>query len=82
MTLGAHKSLSAAMMTLKTYLRSQRITQAAFAARLNVDQSTVSKLCDTRPRLSLNLALKIERETEGAVVVESWPQFRALRGRG
>lgn len=60
------------MTLLALYLAQHRIRQIDFAARLNVAQGTVSRLVNGSTNLSLELAVKIERETGGAVPATSW----------
>lgn len=69
------------MMNLQKFLSDRKITQAAFAGRLGVNQATVSKLCGPRPKISPDLAVRIENATGGAVPVESWPSFQPLLHR-
>jgi DNA-binding transcriptional regulator YdaS (Cro superfamily) len=66
---------------LRQHLKSTRQTQAEFARKVGVLQATVSKLCGSRPKISADLAVKIEWATGGAVAVESWPPFRPLLHR-
>jgi transcriptional regulator with XRE-family HTH domain len=60
------------MQTLPDYLSKHGLTQRAFAVRVGVDQSIVSRLCAGRMTPSLDLALRIERETGGAVAPGVW----------
>lgn len=69
------------MSILKSYLKSSGTTQVDFATRAGMTQGNVAKLCGGNPRISLDTALTIERVTNGAVPVESWPQFSALADR-
>lgn len=57
---------------LDHFLRQHRLRQSVFADRVGATQATISKLIrgDTRP--SLELAVRIERETKGAVPANSW----------
>lgn len=58
-------------MTLTQYLEAENMTQADFAVRIGASQGTVSKLCaGRRPRW--DLAIKIERQTDGKVPVSTW----------
>jgi hypothetical protein len=59
------------MITLTDHLRGTGETQTSFAKRIDVHQGTISKLCAGKAP-SLGLALKIERETGGAVPVAAW----------
>lgn len=60
------------MSNLSAYLTISRLTQRAFAARIGVDPSIVSRLCANHMTPSLHLAIQIERETNGAVPASSW----------
>jgi len=55
------------MNALDAYLAAKDIQNAAFAGRLRVSEATISRLRRGKQRPSLDLALKIERETEGVV---------------
>ena len=59
------------MITLRSYLKANGITQAAFAQMADLNQATVSKLCAGQVNASLPTALKIERLTGGAVPVSA-----------
>lgn len=59
------------MMMLSQYLDAENITQAQFAERIGTTQGTVSKLCAGR-RPKWDLALRIERATDGGVPVSIW----------
>jgi transcriptional regulator with XRE-family HTH domain len=69
------------MMDLTQYLKAENLTQAQFAERINVRQSTVSKLCSGVTRPSLDMALVIESATGGLVPVAAWSD-RATAARG
>lgn len=60
------------MTKLFTYLKANRITQSEFAKLLNVKQPTVSRLLRSGYTPSLDLALRIEKETGGEVPTASW----------
>ena len=60
------------MMTLKQYLQEKRIRQTAFARSLGVSDCHVSELVNGQKRPGLQLAVKIERATGGAVPAVSW----------
>ena len=60
------------MSALKPYLADQNLSQKAFALRLSVDPSIVSRLANGQMLPSLELAVQIERETGGAVPATSW----------
>jgi transcriptional regulator with XRE-family HTH domain len=60
------------MSDLKDYLSRAGMKQEAFALRVGVTQATVSKLIARTMTPSLELALKIEDATGGAVSARSW----------
>lgn len=60
------------MSDLNAFLAKYAIRQRDFADRLNVDQATVSRLARRVMRPSLELAVSIERETNGEVPAASW----------
>lgn len=60
------------MTNLASYIAQNRTTQAAFAAEIGVTQATVSKLVSGAARPSLEVAVRIERLTAGAVPASSW----------
>lgn len=68
------------MMTLSEYLSANSISQVRFAALIGVKQATVSRLARGSFVPSLDLAVRIERETAGQVPASSWveePQKQA-----
>lgn len=60
------------MKELSEHLRGARISQKAFAAMIGVDPSIVSKLLNGSARPGLELAVRIEDATGGAVPARSW----------
>ena len=60
------------MQTLADYLVENKISQKAFAERLRVDKSIVSKLCAGKIRPGLDIGFRIKRLTGGAVPFEVW----------
>ena len=60
------------MAKLGKYLKDQRLTQAEFALRIGVRQSSVSKMVSGDASPSLEVAIKIEDETGGEVGVREW----------
>lgn len=60
------------MEKLSSYLSSQKITQRQFAEAVGVDQSVVSRLTRLEMMPSLELAVKIQNATGGAVPATSW----------
>ncbi len=69
------------MSKLAHHLKERGLTQVQFAERIGITQGALSKLCGESPRLSLETAAAIERETEGAVLITDWPQFAFLADR-
>jgi transcriptional regulator with XRE-family HTH domain len=55
-------------MRLADYLSTHRITQSAFAGRVGVTTSTISRLCRGQTPPSKDLISAIVRETGGAVL--------------
>ena len=68
------------MTHLRTYLSDRGITQEAFAATIGVTQATVSKLATGSIGPSLDLAIKIQKATDGVVTVEAWRSGAAPDG--
>lgn len=60
------------MSDLPEYLTKSGLKQAAFAQRIGVTQATVSKLIARTMLPGLELAVKIEDATGGAVKARSW----------
>lgn len=54
-----------------------RPTQAKIARRLNISRSYLSEIESGAKLPSLDLAFRIERETEGAVPARSWASVEA-----
>lgn len=57
------------MATLTEHLAASGLTQRQFAAELGISTSYLSEMVSGLKRPSLSLALRIERETGGAVTV-------------
>jgi len=55
------------IMLLANYLTLARITRAAFARKLGTSKGYLSDIINGKRRASLDMALKIQTETEGAV---------------
>ena len=66
------------MSTLDAYLSKYRIRQASFAARVGTSQATISKLISRTVLPSLELAVRIERETDGEVSAASWVEVSPI----
>jgi len=60
------------MNDLATYRKRAGLTQVQFAALLGISQGMACRLETGVARPSLDLAVKIERVTGGAVPVETW----------
>lgn len=60
------------MTKLQEYLTRNDIRQSAFAVAVGASQATISKLASGSMRPGLDLAIAIERLTDGAVPVASW----------
>lgn len=60
------------MEKLEAYLAANGIRQSQFAERIGVTQATVSKLIAGSVAPSLALAVRIQRETFGAVPCDAW----------
>ena len=59
-------------MTLQKYIEESGATQAACAALLSISPGYLSDLLSGKRRPSLELATRIERLTNGAVLAGSW----------
>lgn len=69
-------------MNLGDYLKRHQITHAAFAADIGVSPALISRFLSGGRGPSLDTALRIEQTTKGAVPLEAWPSFAALKSRG
>lgn len=61
-----------AMQDLKTYRQALQETQGQFGKRIGVSQGMVCRLETGQVKPGLDLAVEIERATNGAVPVEVW----------
>lgn len=61
-----------AIMKLATYLQNNDLTPSAFAARLKVPPSTITRLLRGERRPGIDLILKIKAETGGQVAPEDF----------
>ena len=59
-------------LTLSEWLDAQAISRAEFARRCEYDPSNLTKLLRGAVRPSLDVAVRIERVTEGAVPATGW----------
>ena len=62
----------AAMSDLASFLKRENLSQDEFAGRIGVDQATVSRLARRVTKPGIELAARIERETNGEVSMASW----------
>jgi transcriptional regulator with XRE-family HTH domain len=60
------------MELLKTYLADSDETQAAFAERVRTTPATISRILSGTMRPGLDLAIEIEKATDGAVPANAW----------
>lgn len=60
------------MSDLAAFLTRTNQRQSDFAKRIGVDQATVSRLARRTHKPSLELAIRIERETDGQVPAVCW----------
>ena len=60
------------MTKLKTYLTSSGISQASFAKDLGMSQPSLNAILNGKTKVSVTMAVKIERMTNGYVEVLSW----------
>ena len=56
-------------MDLKTYLHTNKVSQKNFAARIGASIFTVNRICMRHVQPPLDVAVRIERATEGSVTV-------------
>jgi transcriptional regulator with XRE-family HTH domain len=62
---------------LKLWLTAHDITQADFARRIGYDRSNLNAILAGNLWPTLELAFKIERETNGDVPMSSWAEAKA-----
>lgn len=55
------------MTKLSRYIQNHGITQASFASKTGLNQSTISRLCEGTISATVETALKVERATNGEV---------------
>lgn len=67
---------------LKDIVKSSGETQRVWASRLDVTEAYLSRLLSGTATPSLDLAVRIERATGGAVVPSSWLAVSELRKAG
>jgi plasmid maintenance system antidote protein VapI len=66
------------MNALAQYLKSNKVTQGAFATRIGVTQPVVSRLVNGTAQPGPELARRIQEETGEVVKFFHWPRFAAL----
>lgn len=57
---------------LEAWLKQTGVSAAEFARRCEYDPSNMAKLLKGRIRPTLEMAFKIERQTEGVIPASSW----------
>lgn len=70
------------MGQLSTYLRKNRIRQGEFADLVGVTQGLVSRLANGTSKPGLDLAVRIDKATRGAVPVHSWVEPQSAERDG
>jgi len=66
------------MANLHDFIERAGITQRQMAERIGCSTSFLSEVLSGRKAPGVGLALRIERETGGAVPVAAWPKFRSI----
>lgn len=69
---GMRRAVSGGATPLAQVLGETGLSQKQFGDLVGVNQATISKFAKAKARPGLALALKIERETNGAVPVSCW----------
>lgn len=64
---------------LAKYLKDADTTQAVFASRVGITQSTISALLRGERRAGLDVAHNIEKATRGAVPATAWLKRKGRR---
>ena len=59
-------------MTLEKYLRDKGIRASAFAEQVGASASTITRIMRGERGIGLELAVRIERATEGQVPIRAW----------
>lgn len=65
--------------SLKLYRAANQITQRQMAERLGISQAYLCHIEQSQKNPSVGLAALIERETDGVVRVEGWPNMAPLK---
>lgn len=63
--------------TLKRWIEREKIAPAEFARRIDYDRSNLHNMLKGRVWPSMATALRIERETGGAVPLSAWAEAKA-----
>lgn len=69
------------MTPLSQYLTERQISQAAFAAKVEASRSFINEIVAGRKTPGLQLALRIERETDGRVTALALSTLPKTGGR-
>lgn len=62
---------------LETWLTDRQITQADFARRIEYDRGNFNKILAGALWPSLELALRIEKATNGSIPMSAWAEAKA-----
>lgn len=62
---------------LRSWLKDQKVKPAEFARRIEYDRSNFHNLLAGNIGVSLQVALKIERATDGAIPMSAWAEAKA-----
>ena len=62
---------------LETWLEDRKITQADFARRIEYDRGNFNKILSGALWPTLELALKIEKATNGSIPMSAWAEAKA-----
>lgn len=62
---------------LETWLADRNITQAEFARRIEYDRGNFNKILAGTLWPSLELALRIEKATNGSIPMSAWAEAKA-----
>lgn len=65
------------MENLTSYLKSKGLSQKQFAESVGITQSSLSKMCAGLIMPSLDTAIRIAKETSGAVPADCWAGAKA-----
>lgn len=68
-------------MTLRAFIEKSNLSAAAFARQVGCSTSFLSEILSGAKEPGLNLAIRIEKASSGAVPIEEWSQFAVLKTR-